>query len=158
MADLISRSNRSLMYGNQNQCLLLRLSGFPIAIWRKEKTLRQLLNNTQHNTTCDQGCNIEKCNTHNSVYQFSCTCSALYYGSSKRSLHARINEHLHPAPSQTKTAIHEHIHSCPQNYEIRIKDVGRDCVDARLREAIYINSEKPSLNKRDVLAQWIDQM
>ena len=139
---------------------IIKSSGFPIGIWRKERTLRQILNKTHNNNSCPNNCSIEKCQTRNSVYHFSCACSANYYGSSKRSLHSRINEHLTPAPSQTKTSVNLHLSTCEENnnYTIKIKDTGKDCVDARLREAIYINRDNPSLNRRDLLTQWIDQM
>ena len=96
----------------------------------------------------------------NSVHKFKCVCEADNYGSSKRTLHTRINEHINPTPSQTKTAIYQHLETCTEsnNYTIKVHDTGRDCIDTRIREAIYIVETKPKLNKRDPLAEWIEEM
>ena len=91
------------------------------------------------------------------VYSFSCaSCDASYIGSTKRSLHCRVEQHIgrsfrtgmwltRPDPS----AIRAHAEGCSSN--ISLDDftiIGRETSlhDLRLLESLHISKKKPCLN------------
>jgi len=137
----------------------LRKSGFPIGIWRKETNIRMYLSKVKGNESCPGNCGIINCQTQNVVYKYTCGCGAEYIGSTKRKLHVRANEHLSPAPSQTKTAIKLHEETCghTSGSNIKIHDRGRDSIETRIKEAVHIERTKPRLNERKPIADWMEQ-
>jgi len=134
----------------------IKRSCFEIGICRKNNTLRAALSK-KPKPVCASSCGVPNCHRLNTVYAYKCTCGAQYYGSSKRSLHVRADEHK--TGKKGPTAISTHCGSCPtgQHGPTTLHDKGRDIVDTRLREAIHIIEDKPSLNKKDELIQWIER-
>ena len=57
------------------------------------------------------------------------------------------------------TAITIHSHNCVDghNGQIRVQEQDQDVVDTRLREAIHIIDQQPTLNKKDELIKWIER-
>jgi len=136
----------------------IKKSQFDIGIYRRNTSLRSVLKKTS-TTRCPTNCNIPKCQAMNSVYWIECDCNATYCGSSKRTLHERLREHGSNTGSNS-TTVSLHRLECQQlNGPIQAKviDRGRDTIDTRLREAIYILNEKPTLNKKDELIKWIER-
>ena len=91
------------------------------------------------------------------VYSFCCaSCDASYIGSTKRSLHCRVEQHLgrsyrtgmwltKPDPS----AIRSHAENCDSNFSIEnFKIIGceNNLQDLRLLESLHILKKKPNLN------------
>ena len=91
------------------------------------------------------------------VYLFSCaSCDASYVGSTKRSLHCRVEQHMgrsyrtgawlsRPDPS----AIRSHVEACNSTFSIKnfkIIDSAGTVNDLRLLESLHILKRKPVLN------------
>ena len=93
------------------------------------------------------------------VYQYSCPpCGALYVGSTTRTLHTRVSEHLGVSArtgQQLSTPPHSSIrlHSeqtcqcAPNKSSFSILDSDPNPISLRIRESIHIHSLKPSLNE-----------
>ena len=91
------------------------------------------------------------------VYSFSCaSCDASYIGSTKRSLHCRVEQHIgrsyrtgmwltRPDPS----AIRSHAENCNSTFSIKdFKVIGREnnLQYLRILESLHILKKKPVLN------------
>ena len=98
---------------------------------------------------------IEFCNfrTSNSVvYKFSCAgCSACYVGETNRHLATRVREHL---TSDKNSHIFQHINGseacrslCSEDC-FSILDTASTSFQLKIKEALHIGWEKPSLNKQ----------
>ena len=92
----------------------------------------------------------------NAVHWFECECNATYCGSTKRTLHTRVTEHL--ADRGNKSAISAHTRQCSGRGRYSVIDQGRDVTDTRLREAIHIADKKPTLNRKDELSTWVESL
>jgi len=133
----------------------IKKSKFNIGLYRRNQSLRSFLNKSTP-SPCPTNCAVDKCQSMNGIYWYQCGCNATYCGSSKRTLHERASEHNTLNPS----AISSHRSQCQHESgpaSIKIIDKGRDTVDTRLREAIVIMNEKPTLNKKDELIKWIER-
>jgi Uri superfamily endonuclease len=89
------------------------------------------------------------------VYRISCEkCDNIYIGSTIRKLHDRIKEHLNTENS----SVYKHLityQNTKQNIQVNIiRD--NDNVNLRLKEALYIQKEKPSINSRDEYTELAD--
>ena len=87
----------------------------------------------------------------NVVYKFDCLCdiNISYIGKTKRHLATRIKEHR-----SEKSAIGQHLqtcHTCDHNFnenQFKILSTGNSDFDCKIREALLIKSEKPTLNQQ----------
>ena len=79
----------------------------------------------------------KECSRSNVVYKFSGGCGETYIGSTGRTLHQRSREHLQGV------------------HEVGVVASGHDVVDIRMKEAIMIDEERPTLNGRNELCAWV---
>ena len=87
----------------------------------------------------------------NVVYKFDCLCgiNISYIGKTKRHLAARTKEHR-----SEKSAIGQHLqtcYTCDHNFNenlFQILSTGNSDFDCKIREALLIKSEKPTLNQQ----------
>ena len=86
------------------------------------------------------------------VYKFSCAgCNACYIGETNRHLSTRVNEHL---TSDKSSHIYKHLSESPNcrslnsSNNFKILDQASTEYDLRIKEAVYIQLHKPSLNKQ----------
>ena len=87
----------------------------------------------------------------NVVYKFDCLCdiNISYIGKTKRHLATRIKEHR-----SEKSAIGQHLqtcHTCDHNFnenQFKILSTGNSGFDCKIREALLIKSQKPTLNQQ----------
>ena len=93
---------------------------------------------------------LDKFCSSNVVYKFTCaSCSACYIGETGRRLHQRIDEHLR---SDKNSHIYKHLHNNIQCFDncdkscFNILDHASSKMERKLKEGLYINWEKPSLN------------
>ena len=127
----------------------------PVRVVTQSNTLRSVLRVPRRNTQmCTlQGCTVKPhglCFKKNVVYQLVCTgCHAAYIGSTIRPLHSRIAEHF----SKNNSAVCQHIIACPSDLNLSILTNGSDATDLRLKEALLIKQNRPSLNRRDELVE-----
>ena len=122
--------------------------GINLRIYHRNRTLRQVLRKQKP----QQACTMKNCPLHSPecyrklvVYQVTCSCGDTYIGSTKRPLHQRIKEHLRMATS----AIFNHRLSCSGSFSTKVLSSAKDCIDLRIREALFISSRRPTLNGRD---------
>ena len=126
-----------------------------VTLCRKSKTLRRMLQQPPQSTPCPSNCGVNDCQQRRTVYKYQCQCGHAYLGSSIRTLHERALEHWQGRP--TATAITTHRNTCPQSSQGSLEVVSRgiDTVDTRIREAVLIHQQRPELNKRDELVDWL---
>ena len=94
----------------------------------------------------------------NVVYKFDCLCdiNISYTGKTKRHLATRIKEHR-----SEKSAIGQHLetcHTCDHNFnenQFKILSTGNSDFDCKIREALLIKSEKPTLNQQ-IVSEWLN--
>ena len=87
----------------------------------------------------------------NVVYKFSCLCdiNSSYIGKTKRHLAKRVKEHR-----SEKSAIGQQLqtyHTCDHNFnenQFQILSTGDSDFYCKIREALLIQSEKPTLNQQ----------
>ena len=85
-------------------------------------------------------CHIKKC-----VYQLKCTkCNEIYLGSTVRTLHIRVKEHL----KDERSSVFEHSMKCKNDFEARAIAKARDNTSLRFKEALFIQQKKPSINAK----------
>ena len=85
------------------------------------------------------------------IYKFDCLCdiNISYIGKTKRHLATRIKEHR-----SEKSAIGQHLqtcHTCDDNLnenQFKILSTGNSDFDCKIRKALLIKSEKPTLNQQ----------
>ena len=95
---------------------------------------------------------ISKLSRSRVVYKFSCAgCSACYVGETNRHLATRVREHLR---SDKNSHIFQHIHGsetcralCSENC-FSILDTASTSFQLKIKEALHIGWENPSLNKQ----------
>ena len=95
---------------------------------------------------------ISKSSRSRVVYKFSCAgCSACYVGETNRHLATRVCEHL---TSDKNSHIFQHIHGsetcralCSENC-FSILDTASTSFQLKIKEALHIGWENPSLNKQ----------
>ena len=93
---------------------------------------------------------VEKSFKSGIVYQITCPrCNSRYVGQSVRHLLTRIKEH-----ARTSTPVGSHFQSCNNNTisidnDVEILDISNSQRQLLVKEALFINSIKPSLNTKD---------
>ena len=96
-------------------------------------------------------CTLESrlCFRRNVVYQITCNkCFKKYIGSTIRDLHTRVAEHFNNVNSSVK----KHMMSCnctAVDTSVKILDHERRKGSLRIREAFFINKEKPEINSKE---------
>ena len=125
--------------------------GFNIRLAQRSKTLRNVLK--KHRPVRQGNCNMKnrnlndemKCLKKNVIYQMKCTkCNNTYIGSTIRPLHQRIREHL----QTTTSSVYKHKIMCKGQFSTNILATAKDTADLRLKEAIYIKKNNPSINNK----------
>ena len=134
---------------------IFRGVNLPVRISHRSFTLRMALNQRHRhdNIKCDlRSCQLNNnlCLRTNVIYQIKCnSCSKIYIGSTIRSLHVRLKEHL----TRKESSVFRHKQLCsPKDifpFEISILASDNDNINLRLREAMYIKKLRPDLNNRE---------
>ena len=133
----------------------------PVRLCHRTNSLRDALRVKQTpNTSCTkQHCPIKHtnmCYMKNVVYQITCQqCSQTYIGSTIRPLHTRLTEHT----QRSNSAFHQHCMSCnnrKQSMQVKIIARDSDPINLRIREAIHIKRQQPTLNRREEIKQLED--
>ncbi len=68
----------------------------------------------------------------------------------RRHLHTRIREHL----AVRTSAIYRHRDKCQPQWDVCVLATARDVVDLQMREAVLIQTYRPSLNNREEIASF----
>ena len=85
------------------------------------------------------------CRKKNCVYSAICeACQAEYIGSTKRTLHQRIKEHLNSPTS----SVYRHRSVCKADFTISVVATDSTTNRLRIKEAITIRERKPSINTK----------
>jgi hypothetical protein len=138
--------NDQIHYGIRRIFKQLQLDVIPIY---RNTNLRSLLNKKNHGICNLQRCPINDpnlCTKKNVVYQIHCmSCNQTYIGSTIRTLHYRVKEHL----SQTHSAVYQHLRSCDSNIRVNILATDSDPKVLRIKEGLLISDLNPSLNRRE---------
>ena len=134
---------------------VLKRARIDARITRRGRNIRSMLSKSNENQ-CTSNCGTKNCQHKQVVYQFDCGCSNSYIGSTKRTLHSRVSEHLHPTASQKPTSVTLHRNQCNNDFAFNIIDRGCDVVDTRIKEGILIHQNQPSLNEKDELTNWLE--
>jgi predicted GIY-YIG superfamily endonuclease len=135
--------NKKIMRSLQPLGLKIRLShkNYKLKSWLKAI-------NNQPKLSCSlANCKLKDKNCLKSmvVYKCTCKCGANYIGSTERHLHVRIKEHF----SLHNSAIYQHRLDCDNEWFTQILTHGNDLTDLRLKEAILIKKQRPSLNRKE---------
>ncbi len=118
------------------------------AYFKPKNTLRQLL--------CSPKDPTKKVDVVGPVYHIKCTghegidCDSEYIGETERTLKARFAEHRRP--STTSSEVSKHIHQdCPGHRvamdDVKILDREPKWFERGVKEAIYIRTRRPDLNR-----------
>ena len=126
-------------------------SNLNVRLCHKGFSLRNALNSKKPiSTTCTMiGCPINDtltCLSRNVVYKIKCSiCGNEYIGSTIRTLHTRIKEHL----TISSSSVFKHLQHC-QTHSIstHILAKDRDTLNLRLKEAIFIRKFRPTINSK----------
>ena len=114
-------------------------------MFRHRFTLRQKLVHPKDKVPKDQRNNL--------VYAVKCkdsACQDTYIGETKQRLHKRMGQHRRPSSGCGNSAVYEHLNSTKHSFDnkdVVILDREHRWFERGVKEAIYTNSEKPSLNK-----------
>ena len=127
--------------------------GLNVRLSHKTQSLRGALKNKQGPTqTCHKkDCTMENnlCFRRNVIYEIMCDkCSKKYIGSTIRNLHDRISEHF----NRDNSSVKRHMKTCkasPVNMQVKILDYERRKGNLRIREAYFIQKEKPAINSKE---------
>ena len=129
-----------------------------VQITRRGYNMRALLSKKPVNN-CPGDCGTRKCQSRNIVYEYTCKCVNNYIGSTKRCLHNRVEEHIHPAVSQKPSSITLHRRECnEEDNKFNIIGRGNDVVDTRIKEGLLIQQLMPTLNEKDELTAWLGEL
>ena len=114
---------------------------------------RPILHPITRNGNCNlTGCKVNDpklCFTSMVVYEARCNaCRQFYLGSTKKFLHTRIQQHF----SQRVSHIYQHHSVCNSHWTIKSRCSHNSLQSLRWAEAILIQKEKPTLNRREEAA------
>jgi len=135
---------------------LFRRRGIFIHISRRSNKLFNVLKPKRESVLhCNNSaCKIKNdniCHQKNVVYNLQCSgCNKNYIGHTQRFLHTRIYEHSVGRQSNA----HPHFQQCSNGqFSVEVLDRQKDCINAKLSEAIFIKSKNPMLNDREEILQ-----
>ena len=127
--------------------------------------------NPQGPTKCITRCQICKilpphntCKETNVVYQAKCNiCSQTYVGKTSTTLYKRITQHKSDlSNNKDKSPLGEHLDKqhpdTPKNlqqFQFSVLKKGNDPVDTLIREALLIKNNRPQINRREEIPQFI---
>jgi len=130
---------------------IFKAAELPVRVYSKNRNLRSVLNKKSTYDSCTiKNCplNNNLCLKKNCVYRMTCNkCKEDYIGSTKRPLHQRVKEHYQNITS----SVYQHRSKCQSNFEnFEVKIIARDFSTSRLRvkEAIWIKKESPTINSK----------
>ena len=89
----------------------------------------------------------------NVVYAIQCEeegCQGNYIGETKQPLHKRLYQHRRPGTLGNDSAVYSHLQTAKHNFkdkDVLILDKESRWFERGVREAIYVSSENPSLNR-----------
>jgi hypothetical protein len=135
---------------------VFRSEGIAVRFYHPNKSLRSLLKRRESPKFCTSTtCKFKSsglCLSNNVVYQIGCTiCQEFYIGSTIRSLHNRLAEHLRDRNS----SVFQHLQVCEsiqeihQRLKVKILTHDNDPINLRIKEAILIKQKCPKLNSRE---------
>ena len=138
--------------------------GFNIRLIHKTSTIQNHLNNDKTNSINAMKCTIKHCPTKasnlchrkNVVYEAKCkNCNSIYIGSTTRHFHLRVREHL----TTKNSAVFQHAIICqPKDISFSILCSAKDGTDLALKEGILIRKNSPTLNNREELLLWEENL
>jgi hypothetical protein len=127
---------------------------YNIRISHKGTNLNQLLNPNKKTTPTRNGkCSLKNCRLNSSLCYISmvvyeakcCSCLKRYIGSTKKSLHLRVQEHFNHKDSN----IYKHNTVCKGSWSFSVKGNSKSLQDLRWMEAVLIQQIKPEINKKE---------
>jgi hypothetical protein len=125
--------------------------GVKIQIAHKGKKLRHMMTQRKDEMKCNmKGCKLQNklCYVRGAVYEIKCDqCGNSYVGSTWRYLHTRFKEHL----NQKASPIYLHNQRCNGLLKVKLLDTDENIQRMRIKEAIIIKQQKPTLNVKDDL-------
>ena len=136
---------------------IFQKEGIPLRLAHRSFTLRNYLKRHPGPQMCTlNNCpiqNNEICTITGCIYKIKCkNCQECYIGSTKRSLHTRLLEHL----KSNKSYVHQHLTKCQPNntthsYTIETSVIDRDPdpINLRFLEALHIKNIKPAINSKE---------
>jgi hypothetical protein len=141
---------------------IFHAEGLKVRFYHSNKSLRSLLAKKPNHQSCTSvTCKFRNsglCSRHHVVYEVSCnTCRSSYIGSTVRTLHIRLAEHLRDMNS----SIHKHLQNCiDENQEgihtklrVKILATENDIINLRIKEAILIKQRHPQMNSREEMRE-----
>jgi hypothetical protein len=99
--------------------------------------------------------NVVKCNKSMIVYLLCCNhCGNKYIGSTIRTLHTRVREHL---ILQKTSSVYQHVRACHTDVSIEVDILAEANCEKQLRslEAAYIKKLKPDINSKEENSDFI---
>ena len=128
---------------------IFRKNDLPVRIFDRNTTLRRSL----QRQTAPRECQLKNCTISDTdicyikccVYEMQCeTCKAIYIGSTLRTLHIRVREHL----TQEKSSVFQHQRFCRGNFDVTVAARARDNTSLRFKEALFIQRQQPTINHK----------
>ena len=120
--------------------------GFQIPVsFKPANTLRQKLVHPKDKVPKDKQSNV--------VYAIKCkdtVCEDTYIGETKQTLSKRMYQHRRPSSGAGDSAVFQHLHATKHSFDnkdVVILDREHRWFERGVKEAIYVNSEQPTLNK-----------
>lgn len=124
----------------------------PVRLCRQSFTLRNALAPKKKTPRCTmKDCTLRNdlCFKTNCVYKLTCDkCSECYIGSSIRTFHQRLKEHL-KMDEKNYSSVAAHRRICKASFTSRIIATERDPVMLRFKEALLINQHNAKINSRN---------
>ena len=162
-----------LFFGHQSDKMKLELSSLLTDFFPTINFNIILVNNNKIGSFFNFKDSLPKMSRSCVVYKFDCAqCDAQYVGSTVRTLHTRMSEHLgvsprtglpYSNPSHSSIRLHTE-QSCPSPgpNSFSIIDSDTNLINLRIKESIHINSLKPSLNEMNSafplhILSWMNQ-
>jgi hypothetical protein len=133
----------------------LKPLGLCVRLSHKGRPLSQHFNLRERVGSPNVICRLSNCPTKNKlcfasmvVYKAECqSCLSTYIGSTKKFLHLRLKEHQ----SMKNSCIHKHQRICGGLWNYSILSKCKSIPDMRIKEALIIKQENPSLNTKEDL-------
>ena len=127
---------------------VFKTAQLPVRTYCKNRNLRSLLSRKREDGECTMpNCSIQSklCNKKNCVYSLTCVAGrAEYIGSTKRTLHQRVKEHL----TSPTSSVYQHRAKCKGDFETNIISTDPTTNRLRVKEAIAIRERRPAINSK----------
>ena len=123
-------------------------AGLKVRLYDRPMTLRRMLSQQPPKDACSlKNCtmNNKDCMAKSIVYKLTCeACGSKYIGSTFRTLHQRVKEHL----AKVDGSVRSHQQSCGAPFAVKVMARETDRVALRFTEAFIIDEEKATINSR----------